>query len=75
MVGVVGVAGVIGRQLVPLLVAPGHEVVAMTHKESNRAMLEQLSGTALVADALVNPDKLTHLGPVADFQSLVRSAK
>jgi RNA polymerase sigma-70 factor (TIGR02957 family) len=24
---------------------------------------------------IVNPDKLTHLGPVADFQSLIRSAK
>jgi hypothetical protein len=25
-------------------------------------------------NAIVNPDKLTHLGPVGDFTSLVRSA-
>jgi RNA polymerase sigma-70 factor (ECF subfamily) len=25
--------------------------------------------------AIVNPDKLTHLGPVADFESLLRSAR
>jgi hypothetical protein len=25
--------------------------------------------------SIVNPDKLTHLGPVADFRSLLRSAR
>jgi RNA polymerase sigma-70 factor, ECF subfamily len=25
--------------------------------------------------SIVNPDKLTHLGPVADFGSLLRSAR
>ena len=54
---VAGATGAIGRQLVPRLVAAGHEVVGMTRKESNRAMLEQLGATAVVADAL-DPDQV-----------------
>jgi hypothetical protein len=33
------------------------------------------SGEIRSIGGIVNPDKLTHLGPVADFKSLVRSAK
>ena len=54
---VAGATGAIGRQLVPRLVAAGHEVVGMTRKESNRAMLEQLGATPVVADAL-DPDQV-----------------
>lgn len=46
-----------GRQLVPRLVAAGHEVVGMTRKESNRALLEQLGAEPVVADAL-DPDQV-----------------
>jgi nucleoside-diphosphate-sugar epimerase len=49
---VAGATGAIGRQLVPRLVAAGHEVVGMTRKESNRTMLEQLGASPVVADAL-----------------------
>jgi nucleoside-diphosphate-sugar epimerase len=49
---VAGATGAIGRQLVPRLVAAGHEVVGMTHKESNRALLHELGATPVVADAL-----------------------
>jgi nucleoside-diphosphate-sugar epimerase len=54
---VAGATGVIGRQLVPRLVAAGHEVVGMTRKESNRALLDELGATAVVADAL-DPDRV-----------------
>ncbi len=49
---VAGATGAIGKQLVPRLVAAGHEVVGMTRKESNRALLEELGATPVVAYAL-----------------------
>jgi nucleoside-diphosphate-sugar epimerase len=52
-----GATGAIGRQLLPRLVAAGHEVVGMTHKESNRALLQELGATPVVADAL-DPDQV-----------------
>jgi nucleoside-diphosphate-sugar epimerase len=47
-----GATGVIGRQLVPRLVADGHEVFGMTRSDSKRALLERLGATPIVADAL-----------------------
>ena len=49
---VAGATGAIGKQLVPRLVAAGHGVVGMTRKVSNRALLEELGATPVVADAL-----------------------
>ena len=49
---VAGATGAIGRQLVPRLVAAGHEVHGMTRSESKRAMLSELGAVAVVADAL-----------------------
>jgi nucleoside-diphosphate-sugar epimerase len=49
---VAGATGAIGRQLVPCLVAAGHEVVGMTRVESNRALLHELGASSVVADAL-----------------------
>src|SRR3954447_21724300 len=49
---VAGATGAIGKQLVPRLVAAGHEVHGMTRSESKRAMLEELGAVAVVADAL-----------------------
>ena len=49
---VAGATGVIGRQLVPRLVAAGHEVVGMTRTESKQALIYELGGTPAVADAL-----------------------
>jgi nucleoside-diphosphate-sugar epimerase len=46
-----------GRQLVPRLVAAGHEVHAMTRSESKQAMLEELGAVPVVADAL-DPDQV-----------------
>src|SRR3954464_2385731 len=49
---VAGATGAIGRQLVPRLVAAGHEVHGMTRSESKRAMLSGLGAVPVVADAL-----------------------
>jgi nucleoside-diphosphate-sugar epimerase len=49
---VAGATGAIGRQLVPRLVAAGHEVHGMTRHESKQAMLEELGAVPVVADAL-----------------------
>jgi RNA polymerase sigma-70 factor (ECF subfamily) len=37
--------------------------------------LDITGGQITSISAIVNPDKLTHLGPVADFRSLLRSAR
>jgi len=47
---VAGATGAIGRQLVPRLVAAGHEVHSMTRSESKRAMLVELGAVPVVAD-------------------------
>ena len=54
---VAGATGAIGKQLVPRLVAAGHEVVGMTHSESKRALLRELGAEPVVADAL-DPDQV-----------------
>jgi nucleoside-diphosphate-sugar epimerase len=68
---VAGATGAIGKQLVPRLVAAGHEVHGMTRSESKRAMLYELGAVPVVADALdpaqvaeavgrVRPDVIVH---------------
>jgi nucleoside-diphosphate-sugar epimerase len=54
---VAGATGAIGRQLVPRLVANGHEVHGMTRNESKQAMLRELGAVPVVADAL-DPDQV-----------------
>jgi nucleoside-diphosphate-sugar epimerase len=49
---VAGATGAIGRQLLPRLVAAGHEVHGMTRSESKRALLSELGAVPEVADAL-----------------------
>lgn len=49
---VAGATGAIGRQLVPRLVAAGHEVHGMTRSESKKALLDELGAVPVVADAL-----------------------
>lgn len=55
---VAGAKGAIGKQLVPRLVAAGHEVHGMTRSESKQAMLRELGAVPAVADAL-DPDQVT----------------
>lgn len=54
---VAGATGAIGKQLVPRLVAAGHEVIGMTRSESKQAMLAELGTVPVVADAL-DPDQV-----------------
>ncbi len=49
---VAGATGAIGKQLVPRLVAAGHEVHGMTRSVSKKAMLYALGAVPVVADAL-----------------------
>jgi len=52
---VAGATGALGTQLVPRLVAGGHEVFGMTRSASKRDVVRALGATPLVADAL-DPD-------------------
>jgi nucleoside-diphosphate-sugar epimerase len=47
---VVGAAGVIGRRLVPLLVAAGHEVAGTTRSTGKDRLLRELGATPVVVD-------------------------
>src|SRR5881275_1659465 len=49
---VAGATGAIGKQLVPRLVAAGHEVVGMSRSEEKHRALYELGATPVVADAL-----------------------
>ncbi len=49
---VAGATGAMGKQLVPQLIAVGHDVVGMTRTEAKRAALSELGATPVVADAL-----------------------
>src|SRR6478735_5880631 len=49
---VAGASGAIGRQLVPRLIAAGHQVHGMTRDESKRDLLRQLGAVPVAADAL-----------------------
>ena len=49
---VAGATGAIGKQLVPRLIAAGHEVYGMTRSASKQALLSQMGAVPVVADAL-----------------------
>src|SRR4051812_23834936 len=49
---VAGATGVIGQELVPRLVAAGHEGHGMTRTAMKRGLVEQLGAVPVVADAL-----------------------
>jgi nucleoside-diphosphate-sugar epimerase len=85
---VAGATGAIGKQLVPRLVAAGHEVVGMSRKESNRSLIAELGATPVIADALdpdqvaeavgrANPEvivhELTSIGPLLDTRHFDRA--
>jgi nucleoside-diphosphate-sugar epimerase len=54
---VAGATGAIGKQLVPRLVAAGHEVHGMTRSEAKQADLYELGAVPVIADAL-DPDQV-----------------
>jgi nucleoside-diphosphate-sugar epimerase len=54
---IAGATGAIGRQLVPRLVAAGHEVHGMTRTAEKQALLREQGAIPVVADAL-NADQV-----------------
>jgi nucleoside-diphosphate-sugar epimerase len=54
---VAGATGVLGRELVPQLVARGHEVTGMTRSASKQDLVRSLGARPVVADAL-DPDAI-----------------
>lgn len=49
---VAGATGALGRRLVPMLVASGHEVIGMTRTHAKRDLVRSLGARPVVADAL-----------------------
>jgi RNA polymerase sigma-70 factor (TIGR02957 family) len=71
------VARVPGVSLRPVEVngGPGALVVDAQQQLLAVVALEVAGGQVTSISAIVNPDKLTHLGPLADYRSLLRSAR
>jgi nucleoside-diphosphate-sugar epimerase len=67
---VAGATGALGRQLVPQLVARGHEVVGMTRHESKQDLVRGLGARAVVADAL-DPDAVAQAVEAAEPEVIV----
>src|SRR5262250_1486662 len=67
---VAGATGAIGKQLVPRLVAVGHEVHGMTRSESKQAMLYDLGDVPVIADAL-DPEQVAEAVARAEPEVIV----
>ena len=67
---VAGATGVLGRTLVPQLVAQDHEVVGMTRSASKQATVRSLGARPVVADAL-DPDAVAQAVASAEPEVIV----
>src|SRR5262249_56881104 len=67
---VAGATGVLGRALVPQLVARGHEVVGMTRSAAKQDLLRSLGARPVVADAL-DPDAVAQAVASAEPEVIV----
>jgi nucleoside-diphosphate-sugar epimerase len=67
---VAGATGALGRQLVPQLVARGHEVVGMTRSASKQDLVRGLGARPVVADAL-DPDAVAQAVASAEPEVIV----
>src|SRR5829696_9830089 len=67
---VAGATGALGRQLVPQLVARGHEVVGMTRSASKQDLVRNLGARPVVADAL-DPDAVAQAVASAEPEVIV----
>jgi len=70
-------ARVLGVSLRPVEVngGPGALLLDGQQRLIGVCALDVAGGQITSISAIVNPDKLTHLGPVADFRSLLRPAR
>ena len=75
--GLRAVARVPGVSLRPVEVngGPGALFVDAQQRLIGVVALDIAGGQITSISAIVNPDKLTHLGPLADYTSLLRSAR
>jgi nucleoside-diphosphate-sugar epimerase len=67
---VAGATGVLGRELLPQLVARGHEVVGMTRSASKQDLVRSLGARPVVADAL-DPDAVAQAVASAEPEVIV----
>ena len=67
---VAGATGALGTQLVPQLVAHGHDVTGMTRTESKRDLVRSLGARPVVADAL-DPDAVAQAVAEAEPEVIV----
>jgi nucleoside-diphosphate-sugar epimerase len=67
---VAGATGALGKQLVPRLIADGHEVVGTTRSESRRGEIEAMGATAVVADVL-DPDQVARVVAEAEPEVII----
>jgi nucleoside-diphosphate-sugar epimerase len=67
---VAGATGALGRELVPQLVARGHEVVGMTRSASKQDLVRRLGARPVVADAL-DPDAVAQAVALAEPEVIV----
>src|SRR6476469_4488794 len=65
-----GATGVLGRALVPQLVARGHEVVGMTRSAPKQDLVRSLGARPVVADAL-DPDAVARAVVSAEPEVIV----
>ena len=63
---VAGANGAVGRRLVPMVVARGHQVTGTTTSE-----IEIVGGRVATIRSVVNPDKLGHIGPVESLREVM----
>jgi nucleoside-diphosphate-sugar epimerase len=67
---VAGATGAIGRQLVPRLVANGHEVIGMTHSAAKAERVQALGAEPAIADAL-DPEAVAAAVAAAEPEAIV----
>ena len=67
---VAGATGVLGRDLVPRLVARGHEVAGMTRSAAKQGLVRRLGAVPVVADAL-DPDAVAQAVASAEPEVIV----
>ena len=65
-----GATGALGKQLVPRLVADGHEVVGITRTESKLGMLRELGARGVVAD-LLDPEQVARVVAEAEPEVII----
>ena len=67
---VAGATGALGKQLVPQLVAAGHDVTGMTRTSSKQDLVRSLGAKPVVADAL-DPDQVARVVAEAEPEAIV----